>query len=322
MQINVLMFTVELETAVVLLSVVGTFLGCLAVGLEVLRRIAPPPRLQEVRRRRESLRRQEEQKEKESASARQRKKTGWVQKVLARIGSRAVDKGAELNRMLAKAGWRDRTEFFILLHVVCVAVFGGAAAIFAYKAKGKFHIPEGAMRPMVVFAACALGASMPWVLLKNQVVKRQHLLSRQFPDALDLLLVCVEAGLSVDAAFLRVTEEIDETAPEVALEMGLTGAELAFLGNRRQAYENLAERTGMQEFKSLSVTLAQSERYGTPVASSLRVLSEESRRTRVVTVEKKAAALPAKLTVPMIAFFLPVLLLIIVGPAMMQAFKL
>jgi tight adherence protein C len=171
---------------------------------------------------------------------------------------------------------------------------------------------------MIVILATGLGNYLPQILLRNQITKRQQKLQRSYPDALDLIVICVESGMSIEAAFTKVTEQMIEGAPEIAEEFGLTTAELAFLSDRRQALENLAERTGLPAFKSLSTTLQQSEKYGTPVAVGLRVLSKESREARMAAAEKKAAALPPKLTVPMILFFLPVLFLIIAGPAVIQ----
>jgi tight adherence protein C len=159
-------------------------------------------------------------------------------------------------------------------------------------------------------------------MLTNTITKRQQALSRSFPDALDLMVICVEAGVSIEAAFQRVTEEMVESTPVIAEEIALTSAELAFLGDRRQAYENLAERTGLPAIKSLCTALLQSERYGTPVSVALRVLAQENREARMAAAEKKAAALPAKLTVPMIIFFLPVLFMVIIGPAAIQVSRI
>ena len=160
-----------------------------------------------------------------------------------------------------------------------------------------------------------VGFFLPKILISNKVQNRQEQMTASFPDALDLLLICVESGLGIEMAFSKVTEEIMENHPILASEIGLTSAELAFLGDRRQAYENFALRTGMDVAKSLSTTLIQSEQYGTPVGTALKVLAQEKRDERMSAAEKKAAALPAKLTVPMIIFFLPVLFIVVIGPA-------
>ena len=152
----------------------------------------------------------------------------------------------------------------------------------------------------------------------NRADKRKKSIQKAFPDALDLLLICVESGMSVEAGLRKVAEEIGSQSADLAEELVLTTAELSFLQERRQAYDNLSQRTGVDAVKSVTQALIQAERYGTPVAHALRVLAQESREARLVAAEKKAAALPPKLTVPMILFFLPVLFLIILGPAGIQ----
>ena len=160
-----------------------------------------------------------------------------------------------------------------------------------------------------------VGFFLPKLLLRNMITKRQQAITRQFPDALDLMVICVEAGLSMEGAFTRVADEIQEEALELAEEIGLTSAELAFLPNRTDALEGFYERTGLQSVRSLTTALIQTEKYGTPIATALRVLSQEQREARMSRAEKKAGALPAQLTVPMILFFLPVLFVVIMGPA-------
>jgi tight adherence protein C len=146
-------------------------------------------------------------------------------------------------------------------------------------------------------------------------------MQRAFPDALDLMVICVESGLSVEAAFGKVSSEMGADAPVIAEEFGLTTAELAYLSDRRQALENLSDRTGLQTVKSFVTALAQSEKYGTPVAVSLRVVAQENRDSRMSRAEEKAASLPAKLTVPMVLFFLPVLFMVLIGPTIIQALR-
>jgi tight adherence protein C len=163
-----------------------------------------------------------------------------------------------------------------------------------------------------------VGFYAPILYVSNRSSKRKASIQRAWPDALDLLLICVESGMSVEAAFRRVAEEIGAQSVELAEELVLTNAELSFLQERRQAYDNLSSRTGLDTVKSVMQALIQAERYGTPVAHALRVLSAESRDMRMNAAEKKAAALPPKLTVPMILFFLPVLFAVILGPAGIQ----
>jgi len=143
-------------------------------------------------------------------------------------------------------------------------------------------------------------------------------MQRAFPDALDLMVICVESGMSIEKSFQWVSDEIAAQSQDLAEEVALTCAELSYLGDRSKAYENFALRTGMKQVKALTGTLIQAERYGTPVGAALRVLSDESRSDRMAIAERKAASLPAKLTVPMILFFLPVLFIVIIGPAYLQ----
>ncbi|MEH3119505.1 MAG: type II secretion system F family protein [Methylorubrum populi] len=179
-----------------------------------------------------------------------------------------------------------------------------------------------AIRIGIVLAAGFFGLKLPEVYLSNRTSKRQAEIRRAWPDALDLCLICVEAGMSIENAFRRVSVEIASQSVVLAEELALLTAELSFLPERRVAYENLAQRTGLEIVKSLTTALMQAERYGTPLGQALRVLAQESRDHRMTEAEKKAAALPPKLTVPMILFFLPVLFVVILTPAGIQAYAL
>jgi len=175
-------------------------------------------------------------------------------------------------------------------------------------------------QPTTVKIAVCLGVAFagmqaPYFFLKNRIAKRQLSIIRAFPDALDLLLICVEAGMSIEAAFKKVSVEIGSQSVALAEELTLTTAELSYLQDRKMAYENLAKRTDLEGVKSVCMALQQAERYGTPLAQTLRVMAQENRDMRMSEAEKKAAALPPKLTVPMILFFLPVLFVVILGPA-------
>jgi tight adherence protein C len=171
------------------------------------------------------------------------------------------------------------------------------------------------MRLAVWMGACVAGFYLPNVLVKNIAANRRKSIMRAFPDALDLLLICVESGMSIEAAFQRVGAEIGTSSIELAEELGITTAELSYLQDRRVAYENLAKRTNHPGVKGVATALIQAERYGTPLGSALRIMAKENRELRMTEAEKKAAALPAQLTVPMIVFFLPVLFIVILTPA-------
>ncbi len=174
------------------------------------------------------------------------------------------------------------------------------------------------VRLMFILVAAGFGFYMPNILVKNLADKRHAVINLVFPDALDLLVICVEAGLSLEAAFTRVAADIGQQAPELSEELGLTTAELSFLGDRRKAIDNFAERVDTAAVRSLAVILTQSEKYGTPLAVSLRVLAQENRDARLTAAEKKAGALPALLTGPMIVFFLPTVFIVLLGPAIIQ----
>jgi tight adherence protein C len=170
----------------------------------------------------------------------------------------------------------------------------------------------------VAIAAAYLGIKAPEIYLSNATGKRQLSMRRAFPDALDLLLICVESGMSIELGFRKVSTEIGSQSVPLAEEFALCTAELSYLSERRQAYENLAARTGLESVKSVCTALIQAERYGTPLGTALRTLAQESRDQRMNEAEKKAAALPPKLTVPMILFFLPVLFIVILTPAFIK----
>ncbi|MFI5003293.1 MAG: type II secretion system F family protein, partial [Reyranellales bacterium] len=174
----------------------------------------------------------------------------------------------------------------------------------------------------ISIGAAYFGMLSPNLFLKNKIQRRQLSIKRAFPDALDLLLICVESGMSIEAAFRKVSEEIGAQSVALAEELTLTTAELSYLPNRRQAYENLAQRVGLEGVRSVCMALQQSERYGTPLGATMRVLAQENRDMRMSEAEKMAAALPPKLTVPMILFFLPVLFIVILGPAAIRVVAL
>jgi len=166
--------------------------------------------------------------------------------------------------------------------------------------------------------AALVGFYLPDIYINNAIQRRQQSIMSAFPDALDLLLICVEAGMSVEAGFGKVAVEIGQSSGELAEEFALTTAELSYLPDRKQAFENLAKRCGHQGVKAVATALNQAERYGTPLGQALRICAQENREMRMMEAEKKAAALPAKLTVPMILFFLPCLFVVIMGPAIMR----
>jgi len=183
----------------------------------------------------------------------------------------------------------------------------------------KLQQPLAIKLGIVIFAAYA-GIKLPELFVSNAIQKRQASIRRAWPDALDLLLICVESGMSIEQAFRKVAQEIGSQSVPLAEELTLATAELSYLPDRRAAFENLGNRTGLDVVRNVATALIQAERYGTSLGQALRVLAQESRDQRMTEAEKKAAALPPKLTVPMILFFLPVLFVVIIIPALIQVF--
>ena len=265
-----------------------------------------------------------------SASAirqRERERLGKTEKVSLRqtpkqIVSRVVD-DFNLTKWLAQesaleklvmAGYRGHAPYVTFLFsraVAPIVLFVGAVVYVFVISQLQKSMP---IKIGICLGAAYLGLQAPMLFLKNAISKRQLQIKRAFPDALDLLLICIESGMSVEAGFRKVSSEIATQSIALSEEFTLTTAEFSYLQDRKVAYENLAKRTGVEGVKSVCLALQQAERYGTPLGQSLRVMAQENRDMRMNEAEKKAAALPPKLTVPKILFFLPVLFVVILGP--------
>ncbi|MBR0813779.1 MULTISPECIES: type II secretion system F family protein [Bradyrhizobium] len=215
---------------------------------------------------------------------------------------------------LIMAGYRGHAPYitFLFARMVAPIVLFIGSVIYVF---GIAHMEQALpIKIGICVGAAYLGLQAPMLFLRNAISKRQLSIKRAFPDALDLLLICIESGMSVEMAFRKVATEIVGQSIALSEEFTLTTAELSYLQDRKVAYENLARRTGLEGVKSVCLALMQAERYGTPLGHSLRVMAQENRDMRMNEAEKKAAALPPKLTVPMILFFLPVLFVVILGP--------
>lgn len=301
-----------LETMIISVAALAAFASVLAVGLPLASRDEWAGRVRAIVGRRQEL--SDRQRAALRANAR---RVELMKAVLGRLDLHDRLQARELKARLAQAGWRHSSaavtymfsQLVLPVALVLVAMFY-VTTLFA-------HLPL-VTRGLIVVLAGGAGAYLPSLILTNTILKRQMAVGRAFPDALDLMVICVEAGLSVEGALGRVAEEMAEGSPVLAEEIALTAAELAFLADRRQAWDNLAARTGLPQVKSLATALVQADKYGTPVSQALKVLAQTNRDARMAEAEKKAAALPAKLTVPMIVFFLPVLFMVIVGPAAIQ----
>ena len=215
---------------------------------------------------------------------------------------------------LVMAGYRGQAPYvtFLFFRMVTPIVMLIGAVVYVFVLS---HLKQSMpIKIGMCVGAAFFGLQAPMLFLKNAITKRQLAIKRAFPDALDLLLICIESGMSIEVAFRKVSMEIGAQSVALAEEFTLTTAELSYLQDRKVAYENLANRTGVEGVKSVCLALQQSERYGTPLGQSLRVMAQENRDMRMNEAEKKAAALPPKLTVPMIVFFLPCLFVVILGP--------
>ena len=274
-------------------------------------------RMKAVALEREKLRARERERmvqEKQKVSLRQSPKQ-YIQAIVDRFNLSKWVGQEEARLKLVQAGYRGHAPYITYLFfrmVTPAAAF--VFAVFYLFVIVQFDQPT-AVKLVLCIAAAYLGMHLPWMLLKSKIQKRQLSIKRAFPDTLDLLLICVESGMSIEAAFKKVSDEIGSQSVALAEELTLTNAELSYLPDRRQAYENLAKRTDLDGVKSVCMALQQAERYGTPLANMLRVMAQENRDMRMSEAEKKAAGLPPKLTVPMILFFLPVLFVVILGPA-------
>jgi len=228
---------------------------------------------------------------------------------------------AETSRKrLRQAGLRSEKHLVTYLAARAITPIIAGVIVFVYSATVFADQVTGSMRITTALIGAVAGFYLPNLFLTNIIKRRQQSIQRAWSDALDLLLICVESGMSVEAALARVSQEIGTQSVPLAEELTLTIAELSFIGDRSKAFENLADRTGMATVKSVVTSLVQSERYGTPVGVALRVLAQENRDDRMAMAEKKAAALPPKLTVPMVGFFLPVIFIVLLGPAGILAF--
>lgn len=241
--------------------------------------------------------------------------TTMMRQVVDRLKLLRTAQADKLARRLAQAGWRskDAVVRFLFAKLALPFVFGGVALFVLYVLE--LYDLDSIQKMLVVLGLTIFGTYAPEIYVKNTIQKRWAVIRKALPDALDLMVICAEAGLSLDATMQRVSDELAGASPELSEEFGLTAAELSFLPDRTTALGNLKERVDLPAMRGLVNSLVQSERYGTPLAQSLRVLAAESRNERVMKAEEKAARLPAMLTVPMIIFILPPLFIVLIGPA-------
>jgi tight adherence protein C len=305
--------------ALTMVAVAGTIF---VLVLPVLERDGLKSRMKSVALEREKMRARERARlateKSEARTSLRNQPKDKIRNLVDKLQLKAAFADENTTNKLRMAGYRGPAPLytFVLARLVVPVVLFVAVLFYAFAVLSP-HTPVLTKICFALFAAGA-GAFLPNLYVQNVITKRQQSIRRAWPDALDLMLICVESGMSVEAAFRRVAEEIGVQSVELAEELTLTNAELSFLQERRQAYINLAARTGVPAVKNVTMALIQAERYGTPIGQALRVMSDDVREQRMQEAEKRAASLPPKLTVPMIVFFLPVLFFVIMGPAVMQ----
>jgi tight adherence protein C len=311
------------QIVVTLLAAIAAFATALTVLMPVLARDRLSTRMQVMATERDKMRaaRLADLGKKDGQGRLRTTPKGFMQEIVDKLNLRSVFDSEEVRDKLKMAGLRGQAPLvtYMFFRVAVPLIIALAALIYLFVVADYDY-------PVLVKIGLAIGAGyigyyLPNMFIENLVQRRQTSIKQSFPDALDMLLICVQSGMSIEAAFGKVSGEVGAQSLELAEELSLTTAELSYLQERRQAYENLGKRTGIPGIKAVGTALIQAERYGTPVGQALRVMAKENRDMRMAEAEKKAAALPPKLTVPMIVFFLPVLFVVILGPALIQVFS-
>ena len=310
---------------VTVLAAISAFATVLTVAMPILSQDRMNQRMKVMALERDKLRAERlaeyNSKERQGTKLRQSPK-GYMQRIVDQLNLRSKLDSDELREKLKNAGLRGQAPVvtFMFFRLVMPIVVFFAALLYVFVI-GELNYPP-TIKFLMAVASGWVGFYLPGMFVQNLAAKRQTSIKQAFPDALDMLLICVQAGMSVEAAFGKVAKEITTQSLELAEELSLTTAELSYLPERRSAYDNLGKRTGLPGVKAVTTALVQAERYGTAVGQALRVVAKENRDIRMSEAEKKAAALPPKLTVPMIIFFLPVLFLVILGPAAIRLYHM
>ncbi|SJZ95484.1 type II secretion system F family protein [Consotaella salsifontis] len=310
--------TKPLIAALAFASSAGAFL---LVAWPYLKRDKLEKRMRQVARERERIRLRERailQDRHKDTMLRGEQPKKLYELIVERFNMTAKAEDGDMAQMLRMAGYRGRGPMirFLAARILTPIAMTLAALFYMFVVMaGKTNL---GVQLAATVGAGTLGYYLPLILLKNRTIKRQTSIRRAWPDALDLMLICVESGMSIEGAFRKVADEVGSQSLELADELNLTTAELSYFQDRRKALDNLGLRTGLTGVKAVVTSLIQAERYGTPIGNALRVLAQENRDMRMAEAEKRAAALPPKLTVPMILFFLPVLFAVIITPAVIQ----
>ncbi|MCB1519586.1 MAG: type II secretion system F family protein [Hyphomicrobiaceae bacterium] len=314
-------FLIRPQFLVTFAAAVSAFATVLTIALPLLERDRTAQRMKVMAVERDKMRasRLAEMAAKDGRGGKHRQAPkGFMQKVVDQLDLRARFDNDEARNRLKMAGLRGQAPLVAYMFFrVALPPIAFVVALFYLFVVAKLTYPP-AIKVLIALGVGFCGYYLPNVFLENRIQKRQLSIKQAFPDSLDMLLICVQSGMSVEAAFAKVAKEAAGQSLELAEELSLTTAELSYLQDRRIAFDNLGKRTGIPGVKAVATALIQAERYGTPVGQALRIMAKENRDMRMSEAEKKAAALPPKLTVPMIIFFLPVLFVVIMGPAVIQ----
>jgi tight adherence protein C len=309
------------QFVVTALTAVATFATILTLAYPLLATDKLGSRLKAVAQRREELRRMQREALAKKGQLRTNP-VGFMKQTIEKLNLRNILESANTKEKLSRAGYRGQASIytFMFFRFVMPFLVFFAAVVYLFL-MSQFNLPPLGKIAIAVGGAFA-GFYLPDLYVQNIIDKRMGSIMKAFPDALDLMLICVESGMSVESAFNKVASEIGSQSVELAEEFALTTAELSYLPDRRQAYDNLGKRCAHPGVRAVCTALIQAERYGTPLGTALRVMALENREMRMMEAEKKAASLPAKLTVPMIVFFLPALFIVILGPASIKIMSL
>jgi tight adherence protein C len=309
------------QRLIILLIAVAVFATILTVASPLVEGDKLRGRLKLVAGERDRLRAQHKATLQAAETKLRERNRGLLIQLVEALNLRKLFEAENSRNKLRQAGLRSERHLLIYLAIRLATPVLAAIIVFIYTSTFYSNLPAQ-MRLASVFVAIIAGIYLPNVMITNLIVRRQKSIKLAWSDALDLLLICVESGMGIEPALQRVAREIGSQSVPLAEELTLTHAELSYLPDRRKAFENLGKRTGLATVKSVVTSLIQSERYGTPLGQALRVLAQENRDARMQEAERKAAALPPKLTVPMILFFLPVIFFIILGPSAIQVMEL
>jgi tight adherence protein C len=306
---------VDSEKSFTIVVAIATFVAFWALCTAFVWQPPIEARLKALRTRRMKTRSEQTRSAKPSPKA---ASLGFLRTLADRMNLLRGAAADQTTRKLRQAGFhsRDAAVVFIFIKLALPLVLG-FLMILLTSPSSVLEVQEDMILPLCIGAVLA-GFVLPGVYIKNVAVKRREILNRMLPEGLDLLTICVEAGLSVDAAFRRVAREMAVPMPELAQEFEMTAIELTYLPDRQQALENLADRSESPAVGALVNALRQTEKYGTPLANALRVLSQEFRQTRASKAEEKGARMPALMTVPLMVFLLPTLITVLLAPAILS----